>query len=177
MTDRPQGSHSALGKVSLFAGLSPEETALLHGVFEERAVRAGTALIEEGRPGREMFVLVSGRVRVVKSMLLPGLEAEALSGQETSKVLAVLDGAGRPFFGEMSLVSDAPRSATVEVLEESRFLVADRERFYALVESRPELGVKLLGALCARMAEMVRSSNAQVVKLTTALALFLSRRA
>lgn len=166
-----------LDSIKLFAGLDAAEIAKVEPIFSERAFPAGQQVITEGETGDEMFVLASGKVRIVKSMVLPDVDIAALAGKDPRKVLATLTGDSRPFFGEMGLVSDSPRSATVETLEHSRFLVTDRERFYGLVSREPELGCKLLSALCGRMADMVRSSNAEVMKLTTALALLLSGRA
>jgi CRP-like cAMP-binding protein len=158
----------------LFEGLNGEELEKVRPLFKERSYPANALVIGEGETGYEMFVLVSGKVRVVKNMVLPGLDAEALGGRDPRKVLAVLDGDTRPFFGEMALVSDCPRSATVETVEPCTFLVTDHGRFFGLVRSEPELGAKLLTALCERLSHMVRSSNAEVMKLTTALALVLA---
>jgi CRP-like cAMP-binding protein len=171
-------SHGAahLQSIRLFEGLGPDEIAKVEPIFSERSFPAHKKVIVEGEGGDEMFVLVSGTVRIVKSMVLPGVDIASLAGKDPSKVLATLTAEARPFFGEMGLVSDSPRSATVETLAPSRFLVTDRERFYGLVSREPELGCKLLSALCERMADMVRSSNAEVMKLTTALALLLSGR-
>lgn len=162
--------------ISLFAKLDPREQELARGLFSRRDYPAGAVVVAEGEPGQEMFVLVSGRVRVVKSMLLPGLAPELFGASEARKVLATLTGENCPVFGEMSLVSDSPRSASVETTEDSSFLVADRDGFFGLAGREPALGCKLLTALCGQLAEMVRSSNAEVVKLTTALALVLSAK-
>lgn len=162
--------------ISLFEGLAPRELDLVQPIFSPRSFPARTRVIEEGEPGREMFVLVEGKVRIIKSMILPGVDVSSLAGKDPKKVLVTLTGEGHPFFGEMSLISDSPRSATVETLEPSRFLVTDRDRFYDLAGREPALGCSLLSALCGRMAEMVRSSNSEVMKLTTALALLLSGR-
>ena len=54
------------------------------------------------------------------------------------------------------------------------FLVTDHGRFFGLVRNDPALGAKLLTALCERLSHMVRSSNSEVMKLTTALALVLA---
>ncbi|GFK94618.1 Cyclic AMP receptor protein [Fundidesulfovibrio magnetotacticus] len=162
--------------ISLFADLDPGEIEAVRPLFTRREVPAATRIIAEGETGSEMFVLVAGSVRVVKSMVLPGIAPEALAGKEPSKVLAHLTGDDAPFFGEMGLVSDAPRSATVETQEPCIFLVTDRERLFKLVRARPETGCKLLAALCGRLAHMVRTSNAEVVKLTTALAILLAGR-
>jgi CRP-like cAMP-binding protein len=162
--------------IPLFARLSSEEIGRIRPIFSERSFPPRARVIVEGETGDEMFILVSGKVRIVKSMLLPGVDIAALAGKDPSKVLATLTGEVQPLFGEMGLISDAPRSATVETLEAARFLVTDRERFLALVGTDTGLGCKLLSALCERLADMVRSSNGEVMKLTTALALLLSGR-
>jgi len=167
---------SRFENIGLFKSLDARELAAVRPLFTVREVPAMTRIVAEGETGREMFVLASGKVRVIKAMVLPGIAVEALGGKDPFKVLAHLSDETSPFFGEMGLVSDAPRSATVETLEPCSFLVTDRERFFDLARSRPELGCKLLAALCEHMARMVRSSNAEVMKLTTALALVLSGR-
>lgn len=169
-------SPASFETIQLFAGLTPPELAKVRPIFTEASFPARTRVIVEGETGREMFVLSQGKVRIIKSMVLPEVDIEALAGKDPNKVLATLTGESHPFFGEMGLISDSPRSATVETLEPSRFLVTDRGRFLGLVASEPQLGCKLLTALCARLADMVRSSNAEVMKLTTALALILSGR-
>jgi CRP/FNR family cyclic AMP-dependent transcriptional regulator len=169
-------SQLSLESISLFSHLTPEERELVRPIFFERDYPANSRVITENEAGRELFILVKGKVRIVKTMLLPSLDSDILVGKNPSKVLATLTGEVHPVFGEMGLVSDSPRSATVETLEESSFLVTDRERFFGLVEQEPRLGTRLLASLCERMAEMVRSSNAEVMKLTTALALILSGR-
>ncbi|MBI4804976.1 MAG: cyclic nucleotide-binding domain-containing protein [Desulfovibrio sp.] len=160
--------------IPLFARLSPDEIDRVRPIFSERSFPPRTHVIVEGETGSEMFILVSGKVRIVKSMILPGIDIAALAGKDPSKVLATLTGEVQPLFGEMGLISDSPRSATVETLEAARFLVTDRERFFALVQADTGLGCKLLSALCERLADMVRSSNSEVMKLTTALTLLLS---
>jgi CRP/FNR family transcriptional regulator, cyclic AMP receptor protein len=162
--------------IPLFSHLSPEEIDRVKPIFSERSFSPHTRVIVEGETGREMFILVSGKVRIIKSMILPGVDIAALAGKDSNKVLATLTGEAQPLFGEMGLISDSPRSATVETLEAARFLVTDRERFFALVQADTGLGCKLLTSLCERMADMVRSSNSEVMKLTTALALLLSGR-
>jgi len=169
-------SQLSLEPIGFFAHLTAEERELVRPIFFERAYPANSRVITENEAGQELFILVKGKVRIVKTMLLPGLDSDILAGKNPSKVLATLTGEVQPVFGEMGLVSDSPRSATVETLEESSFLVTDRERFFGLVEQEPRLGARLLASLCDRMAEMVRSSNAEVMKLTTALALILSGR-
>ena len=163
-----------LEAVALFQGLDPDEIDLVRRIFDHVSFGPHQSVINEGEKGREMFVLVSGKVRVVKSMLRQDIDLPGLSGLDARKVLAILASDCFPVFGEMALIDADIRSATVETLEPCQFLRTDRQKFFDLVKTNPILGCKLLRALCKRMAIMVRSSNQEVVKLTTALALLLS---
>jgi CRP-like cAMP-binding protein len=78
-------------------------------------------------------------------------------------------------FGEVALIDSDQRSATVTATTDCLFLVTSRAKFFDLAKCEPELGVKLLLTLGRRMAATIRRSNAEVVKLTTALALSLRK--
>lgn len=162
-------------RVPAFAGLSPAELENLRGIFEERALAAGSVVIREEDTGEEMFLLVEGRVQVSKAMLLPGMNIPLLHMESPRKVLATLDESAMPIFGEVALIDSDQRSATVLAVSDCRFLVTDRARFFGLAEREPILGVKLLTTLGRRMAATIRRSNSEVVKLTTALALSLRK--
>jgi CRP/FNR family transcriptional regulator, cyclic AMP receptor protein len=165
-----------LDAIPLFADLDPDEASEVLPIFQEVSFPPGHTVVAEGEDGQEMFVLVSGKVRVVKSMLLRGLDLPALTGKDARKVLAVLTGETSPVFGEMALINAETRSATVETLETSVFLKTDRHGFFALIHRKPKLGCKLLANLAKHLADMVRASNHEVVKLTTALALVLAAK-
>jgi len=169
-------SECRLEDVSLFKSLSADETRAVREAFTTETLAAGKNLITEGETGDDMFILVSGRVRVSKSMVMAGLNAPILETDDPRKVLATLDAGDFPFFGEMALLDRERRSATVTAVEESCFLRITRDAFFDLIKSNPELGSKLLMALCRRLASVVRRNNAEIIKLTTALALLISRK-
>jgi len=102
-----------------------------------REFRKGTVLFREGEPGREMYIIQKGKVQVRKRV-----------GQ-TEKVLAEL-GEGE-FFGEMALLLGAERSATVEVIEDSRILVIQPETFESLLKSNVEIALKMLKKMAGRL--------------------------
>ncbi|WP_461209825.1 cyclic nucleotide-binding domain-containing protein [Desulfocurvus sp. DL9XJH121] len=162
--------------IAIFADMSDQDLDKVKGIFTRTAVKAGEKIINEGDTGDEMFILVSGRVRITKSMIIQGMTLPLQELQDTRKVLATLDGNLCPLFGEMGLIDRDTRSATVETLEPSDFLVTDRERFFAFLQREPVIGCCLLMALARRLAATVRKNNSELVKLTTALALALSQR-
>lgn len=165
-----------LRKISIFADLTDEELKELKPMLETVHKDAGEQLIVEGDKGDEMYILVKGSVRVTKAMILKGMKLPLSDMGESRKVLATVNSNVCPIFGEMALVDNDVRSATVETLEPSEFLALSRERLIQLMESNPHLVCGLLLSLGKRMAAMVRRGNSELVKLTTALALILTRK-
>ena len=163
-------------KISLFEGFSLAELDEVKPIFFSVSKPAGSELIAEGQEGDEMFVLIQGRVQVTKAMLIKGMNVPIPELQNPRKVLATLDAAIYPAFGEMALIDRDTRSATVTLLTDCDFLETTRERFFNLVNANPALGLCLLFAICRRLTATVRRNNAELVKLTTALALALSRK-
>ncbi len=97
----------------------------------------GTVLFHEGELGRNMYVIQKGKVQVRKRVG---------SGE---KVLAEL-GDGE-FFGEMALLMGMDRSATVEVMEDSKILVVTPETFESLLKSNIDIALKMLRKLAGRL--------------------------
>lgn len=161
--------------ISLFHRLPEDMVEKVKPIFDIMSVEAGNDLIREGEEGDEMFILVHGQVRITKSMLIKDMHIPLLEVDNPRKVLATLDEADYPIFGEIALIDRDTRSATIQVLQNSDFLVTNRARFFRLMEQEPALGGKLLLALAQRMATTVRRGNSELVKVSTALALALSK--
>jgi CRP/FNR family transcriptional regulator, cyclic AMP receptor protein len=112
------------------------DDALLHRFGRE--FPRGTVLFKEGDPGREMFVVQSGKVTISK-------QAGAVE-----KVLSTL-GQGE-FFGEMSILTAQARTATAVVTEDARILVIDSRTFEAMVRGNGEIALRLIKKLAERLA-------------------------
>lgn len=97
----------------------------------------GTVLFREGELGRDMFIIQKGKVQVRKKV------------GTTEKVLAELsDG---EFFGEMALLMGMDRSATVEVIEDSKILVVSPDTFEILLKGNIEIALKMLKKMASRL--------------------------
>ncbi|PIE69496.1 MAG: Crp/Fnr family transcriptional regulator [Deltaproteobacteria bacterium] len=161
--------------IPLFADLEPDAIKVIKNLFQRVRMDSNTTVIAEGTAGDEMFILVKGRVKVTKSMLLSDVDIPIPGLQNSRKVLATLDSSQFPFFGEMALLDRDVRSASVETLEPAEFLQTHRDAFFSLTSNHPRIGVRLLTNLGRLLAQNIRKGNKEQVKLTTALALALSR--
>ncbi len=134
MALRSDAKTELLKKVPLFAGCSKSELRALARIADELDLREGTVITREGRPGREFFVLVDGTARVSK----------------TGRKIADL-GPG-DWFGEIALLTDAPRTATVTATSPVDVLVMTDRRFRTVVETMPSIGLKVLSCVGERLA-------------------------
>lgn len=125
---------SPLPRLPLFGELEPAVLQRLLGAFELRELKAGDYAVRQGEEGREAFVLVRGVLNVVREDETRG-----------PVVLAAL-GPGS-IFGEMALVSEAPRAASVVAVEPAQLLVAQRKHLEALAQKDPTVG-RELGRFC-----------------------------
>jgi CRP/FNR family cyclic AMP-dependent transcriptional regulator len=123
----------ALGRCPFFADLSRNELRELAKVTEDMEVEEGKVLTREGAAGSEFFVIVDGDVSVTKD----GSEIRTLGPGD--------------FFGEISLLEDRPRTATVTAKSRLRFFVLTRQAFGSLLDKQPELEEKVSRALEERL--------------------------
>lgn len=131
---RKNAKTELISRVPLFAHCSKRELAEVAGIADEIDLREGKELTREGAPGREFFVLVEGTADVVKN------------GRKINSL-----GAG-DFFGEIALVHQSPRTATVKATAPVRALVITERSFRRLLEEMPEIQRKVLAALAERVA-------------------------
>ncbi len=121
--------------VPLFSGASKSELAEIAAIADEVDLPAGKTLIKEGETGREFFVLVDGTADVTQG------------GKKIGRIMGPGD-----FFGEIALISKAPRTATVTTTSPVRALVITDRAFRQLLEHSPQIAVVALTALAERLA-------------------------
>jgi len=124
-----------LKQVELFENLDTKEVRLLAKTCTERQYPAGAVLMKEGEPGAGLFILVEGKVSVAQ-------------GQPPREIATL--GAGE-VIGEMALLDDLPRSATVTALAPSRCLLVPVWDFRATLRESPDIAIKLLAQLSRRL--------------------------
>jgi CRP-like cAMP-binding protein len=128
---------SFLARVPMFQGLNAAQLRRLAGRFVPREFSAGTDIVTQGKGGAGLFVLVSGRAEAVRV--------------RTDGSKAVLNVFGpTDFFGELALLDDAPRTASVVCTEDTECLVLSQWEFLGAIRDDAEMGIVILQELVKR---------------------------
>lgn len=125
-----------LGKVPLLAGLDRKDLEHVGRLCEEVDVGAGKVVARQGDYATEFFVIVDGQVRVERD----GAHLRDL-------------GAG-DFFGELAMLANIPRTATVTTTSPCRFLVLGSREFNSLLHDHPGIQHTVLHAVAQRVASL-----------------------
>jgi CRP-like cAMP-binding protein len=131
------GYEDVLGKVPIFSGLEKDDLARLAKVVVPRKYAKGEAIVKEGEQAVAFYVIVSGKVDIMKG---------------TEKVNTL--GAGDPF-GEMALLDGYPRSTTNVATEDgTECLVMTRWDFTAELNTNPSIALHMLPVLSKRIRQL-----------------------
>jgi CRP-like cAMP-binding protein len=143
-----------LAQIDLFSGLPHAHLKRVVDIGLEEQHRTGATIFSEGTPGDKFYLIVEGAVRI--SRFVPGMGEEAL---------AVL----RPgnYFGEMSLIDDAPRSATAMCHEKCRLFVVNRKDLEDLLFVDRDLAYELLWNWVRTLSRRLRATNDKMTFLAT----------
>jgi len=135
-----------LNRIPLFQGLSLEEIAVLDQYLGEMELAAGEAVFREGEKGDFVCFVTAGELEVIKQSLNAGVTTMALLGKGRS-------------IGEMALIDELPRSATVQARSDARLTLLSRSAFEALSREAPEIGIKILKHLARSLSLSLRRTS------------------
>jgi CRP-like cAMP-binding protein len=122
-----------LASVPLLAGLDTRVRRRLADVGKQRTYAAEETIVREGSTGTALYIVLSGVARVERA------------GEVIGRV------SGGDFFGELALIEEHPRSASVVAVEETECLLYTAWEFSALLEEHPEIAVPIMRELIARL--------------------------
>jgi CRP-like cAMP-binding protein len=134
--DRHDRIEQRLAEVPLFAGLSRRELTRIAGLATYLEEPAGTVLIARGATGKEFIIVLDGRVEVRRG---DSVIAERGSGD---------------FFGEIALLDDRPRTATVVAVTPVQIEVINRGEFKELLREVPEMAATLMTTMAQRLVDL-----------------------
>ena len=140
MTRHTKEALDSLRAIPLFARLRDDDLGRIADLLIERRFPKHKTIVEEGLPGDYMYVIREGRVQVSK-----------LSDDGREKILEFFEKGD--FFGEMSLLDDAPRSASVRALTDTRILALSRADFLSVLRRSPDVAMAVVQELARRLRE------------------------
>ncbi len=132
-----------LEKVGIFQDLSPNDLRELAARMQSRGFAAGAVIVSESDPGDSLFILTSGRVKVV------------LHGETGREIILSTFRTGE-LFGEMSLLDHQPRSASVIAIEPTQALVLERTSFERHLQAHPDAALAILAEMSRRLRQADR---------------------
>ena len=137
-----------LEKVKLFRYLTPQEISWLLVKWRPKEIPEGSIIIKEGTTGDEMYLIETGRVEIY---LIRGDVVLLLTELQESS-----------FFGEMSILTDKPRSATVKAKTDVRLLVLKKQDFMNVVDENPKVAAKFLLAMGEDLCNRIITTNSNL---------------
>jgi signal transduction histidine kinase len=135
-----------LRQVPLLADLSEEDLEQLYQMAETVSIPAEELVLQEGDPGDSLYIVLDGELEVTKR-------------HGSQEVLLAVYKAGQ-FFGEMALLEQAPRSASVRTLRDSRLLLISQAAFQTLLSCSPSAPFKILRTVTSRL----RSTESMLIQ-------------
>ena len=128
----------ALRAIPLFAGLSEDDLRAVSEKFLSERFAAGADIVLQGEPGDKLYLIAEGQVEVLRS-----------EGERVQRLSMLSAG---EYFGEMALIADQPRAATVRAVQTTRLRSLGRPDFAALLASQPALKAAIEQTVAARQA-------------------------
>ena len=126
-----------LSKIAFFEGFTPAELARVGTLIEEISAEEGAVLTEQGKPGQECYVIVEGEASV------------EIAGEQKAVV-----GSGT-MIGEMALIDNRPRSATIRASTPMKLLAFDTKHFKTMLEEMPSANK----AVMSRLTDLLRTND------------------
>ena len=128
-----------LRKIPLFSSIDPAKLKLLAFASDRKVYKPGQSLFKQGEAGDAAYVTVSGTAEVV------------IENENTEVVVAQIG--KNEFIGEISILCDVPRTATIRAKSELHTLKIKKELFLGLVVQVPELGIEVMRELALRLSK------------------------
>lgn len=149
-----------LRQIHLFESIKNNEEALerFQSITRLNRVSAGTVMIREGDVGSEMYIVYRGAVEIQK---------RTRAGD--SYTVTRLSSEDNVFFGELALVDDDRRSATVMTTEDSEFIVISKTDFVKLGNERPDIGLPITREIAKILAGRLRKTTGDMLTIFDAL--------
>ncbi|RJP58617.1 MAG: cyclic nucleotide-binding domain-containing protein [Deltaproteobacteria bacterium] len=161
-----------LREISVFADLTTEEIGKIITIMKEINVPDGSTIIQEGDVGDSMYIIMDGSVEVSKTLTM---KIDGQGFEEKEKILTRLNASDHIIFGEVGLLEDNVRTASVIAISTCTLREIKKEDFQKLADKDPRMGFKIVKNIARLVCTRLRKADEDTIKLTTALSIALSR--
>jgi CRP-like cAMP-binding protein len=160
-----------LQKYAIFSDLSPDQIKQFAKIMKDIHFDKDEVIFHEGEAGKSILLLLEGQVEISQALTLKTSHATT---DTREKSLIRLSSDNHPIFGEMSLFNNRDkRTATVKASVACRLGELEKEVFFKLCNSHPEMGYKVMQNIARVLCQRLIQANQNVLKLTTAFSLML----
>ncbi len=126
---------------------------------ELRSFKKGSTIINEGEQGDELFIVLDGEIDIIKKTM-----------QNEKYVVTTLNAnLGGVYVGELALIDNDKRSATVEAKTDCECLVLNRDNFIKFGDKYPEIGLNITRSIAMQLSQKLRKTGSDVITLFSAL--------
>jgi CRP/FNR family transcriptional regulator, cyclic AMP receptor protein len=161
---------AVLKDIALFKNLTPEKIQRIMDILRKVTFSANEVIMREGDIGDTMYIILEGTVEIAKSLVIDDADNEESGG---NKVFTRLDGRQRAVFGEIALLEELRRTASVRAVTDCVMYEMKKDDFLTVAEEDYELGYRILLNLGRIVSARLRRADEDTVKLTTALSIML----
>jgi CRP/FNR family cyclic AMP-dependent transcriptional regulator len=124
--------------ISIFAGLTPADLELIEQRMVKRSYPKSTVILSEGDNSDSLYLILSGKVKVF------------LNDESGKEAIINYQEAGE-YFGELSLIDDCQRSASIMTTEKTQLAVITKQAFHQIMQSNPDIAIHLLKDMVQRI--------------------------
>ncbi|MBN2515630.1 MAG: cyclic nucleotide-binding domain-containing protein [Deltaproteobacteria bacterium] len=163
---------SLFKEMKLFNNLSEEKIQKVLGICTKVSFPENTIIMQEGKTGDTMYMILEGDVEVVKTLVPEGMDLDE-DEKIGNKVFTKLKAEDHPVFGEISLFEESRRTATVKTLSDCTFYEINKDDFLRLAEKDYELGYQIVLNIAKMVCSRLRKADEDVIKLSTVLSIVL----
>ena len=149
---KPASIEEMLSKIPVFEKLEPKELRQVASIVHHRQYVKGEFVFYQGDPGLGMYVVEKGKVGIV-----------VVGDDGTQKEVTEMNNGD--FFGEIALLDESPRSASVIVKEDTELIGFFRPDLFEIIEKTPKTGLKIVVKLAEMIGERLRNMNTEFSKL------------
>lgn len=160
-----------LQKTDLFKNLSSLQIKAVLNICRKVKFKENEIIMREGDMGSSLYIILEGTVEVIKSLVI----SEAIGDEEAvkNKVFTKIDEKSHAIFGEIALLEECKRTATIRANTDCVLYEIKKDDFLRLVEGDSALGSRILLNLARIISARLRKADEDTIKLTTVLSIVL----